>query len=96
MQLGETSLGLKAKYPAPSTGTETVARKSSLQPSAMSCARFKPFSPSQATKPRQWMRHSFRAGAAVDLVESGYSIEQVMRKGDWKSFQAELRYLMAD
>ena len=37
---------------------------------------------------------SFRVGAAVDLVESGYSIEQVMRKGDWKSAQASIRYVM--
>ena len=34
--------------------------------------------------------------AAVDLVESGYTIEQVMRKGDWKSVQAGLRYVMAE
>jgi hypothetical protein len=27
-------------------------------------------------------------------VESGYSIEQVMRKGDWKSAQASIRYVM--
>ena len=47
-------------------------------------------------KPRQWTGHSFRVGAAVDLVESGYSIEQVMRKGDWKSAQAGLRYVMAE
>ena len=46
-------------------------------------------------KPRQWTGHSFRVGAAVDLVESGYTIEQVMRKGDWKSVQAGLRYVMA-
>ena len=45
-------------------------------------------------KPRQWTGHSFRVGAAVDLVESGYSIEQVMRKGDWKSAQASMRYVM--
>ena len=47
-------------------------------------------------KPRQWTGHSFRVGAAVDLVESGYTIEQVMRKGDWKSAQAGLRYVMAE
>jgi hypothetical protein len=35
-------------------------------------------------------------GAAVDLVESGYTIEQVMRKGDWKSVEAGLRYVMAE
>ena len=46
-------------------------------------------------KPRQWTGHSFRVGAAVDLVESGYTIEQVMRKGDWKSAHAGLRYVMA-
>ncbi|MDB2476855.1 tyrosine-type recombinase/integrase [Alphaproteobacteria bacterium] len=47
-------------------------------------------------KPRQWTGHSFRVGAAVDLVESGYTIEQVMRKGDWKSAHAGLRYVMAE
>ena len=47
-------------------------------------------------KPRQWTGHSFRVGAAVDLVESGSTIEQVMRKGDWKSVQAGLRYVMAE
>ena len=47
-------------------------------------------------KPRQWTGHSFRVGAAVDLVESGYTIEQVMRRGDWKSVQAGLRYVMAE
>ena len=47
-------------------------------------------------KSRQWTGHSFRVGAAVDLVESGYTIEQVMRKGDWKSAQAGLRYVMAE
>jgi site-specific recombinase XerD len=47
-------------------------------------------------KPRQWTGHSFRVGAAVDLVESGYTIEQVMRKGDWKSAQAGLRYVMTE
>ena len=47
-------------------------------------------------KTRQWTGHSFRVGAAVDLVESGYTIEQVMRKGDWKSAQAGLRYVMAE
>ena len=47
-------------------------------------------------KPRQWTGHSFRVGAAVDLVESGYTIEQVIRKGDWKSVQAGLRYVMAE
>ena len=46
--------------------------------------------------PRQWTGHSFRVGAAVDLVESGYTIEQVMRKGDWRSAQAGLRYVMAE
>ena len=42
-------------------------------------------------KPRQWTGHSFLVGAAVDPVESGYTIEQVMRKGDWKSAQAGLQ-----
>ena len=47
-------------------------------------------------KTRQWTGHSFRVGAAVDLVESGYTIEQVMRKSGWKSAQAGLRYVMGE
>ena len=47
-------------------------------------------------KPRQSTGHSFRVGTAVDLLESGYTIEQVMRKGDWKSVQAGLKYVMAE
>lgn len=47
-------------------------------------------------KPRQRTGHSFRVGAAVDPVESGYTIEQVMREGDRKSAQAGLRCLMAE
>jgi hypothetical protein len=33
---------------------------------------------------------------AVDFVESGYTIEQFMRKGDWKSAPAELQYVMME
>ena len=51
---------------------------------------------SENKKPRQWTGHSFRVGAAVDLVESGSTIEQVMRKGDWISVRSSLRYLMAE
>ena len=35
------------------------------------------------------------AGLQADIVERGYTIEQVMRKGDWKSAQSGLRYVMA-
>ena len=47
-------------------------------------------------RPRQWTGHSFRVGSAVELVESGYTIGQVMRRGDWKSVLAGLRYVMAE
>jgi len=37
--------------------------------------------------------HSFRVGAAVDLLDQGLSIEQIMLKGGWKSETTALRYL---
>lgn len=42
------------------------------------------------------MGHSARAGATVDVVQSGHIIKQVMPQGDWKSVQAGLRYVMAE
>jgi len=37
--------------------------------------------------------HSFRVGAAVDLLDRGLSIEKIMLKGGWKSETTALRYL---
>jgi len=37
--------------------------------------------------------HSFRVGAAVDLLDQGLSIEKIMLKGGWKSETTALRYL---
>ena len=70
-------------------------RSGSLRPSAISCGRYTP-SPSLAIKTPPVDGAFVSVGAAVDLVESGYTIEQVMRKGDWKSVQAGLRYVMAE
>ncbi len=49
-------------------------------------------------KPRQRTGFLFGGmlGGAVDLVENGYTIEQIMRKGDWKSVEADFRYVMAE
>ncbi len=37
--------------------------------------------------------HSFRVGAAVDLLDKGVPIERIMLRGGWKSENAALRYL---
>ena len=37
--------------------------------------------------------HSFRVGAAIDLLEKGYSLEKIMLIGGWKSETTALRYL---
>ena len=37
--------------------------------------------------------HSFRVGAALDLLTDGYSFEQIMLKGGWKSESTVMRYL---
>jgi len=37
--------------------------------------------------------HSFRVGAAVDLVDKGVPLEKIMLRGGWKSENTALRYL---
>jgi site-specific recombinase XerD len=37
--------------------------------------------------------HSFRVGAALDLLEKGESIEKIMLKGDWKIDSTAIKYL---
>ena len=37
--------------------------------------------------------HSFRVGAAIDLVESGASLEKIMLRGGWRSTDSEMNYL---
>ena len=37
--------------------------------------------------------HSFRVGAAVDLLDKGVPLERVMLRGGWKSENTALRYL---
>jgi len=37
--------------------------------------------------------HSFRVGAAVDLLERGESLERIMLRGGWKSDSSAMRYL---
>jgi integrase len=37
--------------------------------------------------------HSFRVGAAVDLLDKGVPIERIMLRGGWKSENTALRYL---
>jgi len=37
--------------------------------------------------------HSFRVGAAIDLLDQGLMLEKIMLKGGWKSETTALRYL---
>jgi len=37
--------------------------------------------------------HSFRVGAALDLLERGVSLERIMLRGGWKSDSSAMRYL---
>ena len=37
--------------------------------------------------------HSFRVGAALDLLEKGMPLERIMLRGDWKSESTAMRYL---
>ena len=37
--------------------------------------------------------HSFRVGAALDLLERGESLERIMLRGGWKSDSSAMRYL---
>lgn len=37
--------------------------------------------------------HSFRVGAAIDLLEAGASLETIMLKGGWRSRDITMNYL---
>ena len=37
--------------------------------------------------------HSFRVGAAIDLLEREESLERIMLRGGWKSDSSAMRYL---
>ena len=37
--------------------------------------------------------HSFRVGAALDLLDKGMPLEKIMLRGGWKSENTALRYL---
>ena len=39
--------------------------------------------------------HSFRVGAAVDMLLAGETMERIMLKGGWKSESTVIRYLRA-
>jgi site-specific recombinase XerD len=39
--------------------------------------------------------HSFRVGAALDLLESGVSMEKIMLRGGWESSSTVIKYLRA-
>ena len=39
--------------------------------------------------------HSFRVGAAVDMLLAGETMERIMLKGGWKSESTVMRYLRA-
>ena len=37
--------------------------------------------------------HSFRVGAALDLLEQGETLEKIMLRGGWQSDSTAMRYL---
>ena len=37
--------------------------------------------------------HSFRVGAALDLLEQGESIEKIMLRGGWQTDSTAMKYL---
>jgi len=37
--------------------------------------------------------HSFRVGAALDLLEQGEPLERIMLRGEWQSDSTAMRYL---
>ena len=37
--------------------------------------------------------HSFRVGAAIDLLEAGESLEKIMLRGGWQSDATTIKYL---
>jgi len=39
--------------------------------------------------------HSFRVGAAIDLLEQNVSLEKIMLRGGWKSESSAIRYLQS-
>ena len=39
--------------------------------------------------------HSFRVGAALDLLESGESLEKIMLRGGWQAESSVIKYLRA-
>ena len=39
--------------------------------------------------------HSFRVGAALDLLERGESLEKIMLRGGWRSESSTMKYLRA-
>ena len=39
--------------------------------------------------------HSFRVGAALDLLEQGESLDRIMLRGGWKSEASAMRYLQS-
>ena len=48
---------------------------------------------SLADREMQFSGHSFRVGAAIDLVESGASLETIMLRGRWRSNDSAMSYL---
>ena len=46
-------------------------------------------------KGKSFSSHSFRVGGALDLLESGKSIEKIILKGGWKATSSVILYLRA-
>jgi len=45
------------------------------------------------TKVKSLSGHSFRVGAALDLLEQGEPLEKIMLKGGWQADSTAMKYL---
>jgi len=45
------------------------------------------------TKGKSLSGHSFRVGAAIDLLEQGEPLERIMLRGGWQSDSSTMKYL---
>ena len=73
--------------------TKTGGVRASLSPSHINL-RLKELAEEIDIKPSAELSgHSFRVGAAIDLLEAGESLEKIMLRGGWQSEATAIRYL---
>ena len=73
--------------------TKNRGARASLSPSYINL-RLKELAGAIGMKPSADVSgHSFRVGAAIDLLEAGTSLEKIMLRGGWQSEATAIRYL---